>query len=67
MRLLSEAISSVLNERETNVLKLFLDAMSYAEISQKLGIEKKQVDNTIYSLRKKIKRLLEGNTADKRN
>lgn len=60
-RLLLEAISSVLNEREMSVLKLFLDAMSYAEISQKLGIEKKQVDNTIYSLRKKIKKLLENN------
>lgn len=57
-RLLFDAISSVLNEREMSVLKLFLDAMSYAEISEKLGIEKKQVDNTIYALRKKIKKLM---------
>lgn len=58
-RLLLEAISSVLNEREMSVLTLYLDAISYAEISEKLGIEKKQVDNTIYSLRKKIKKLLD--------
>ena len=58
-RLLLEAISSVLNEREMNVLKLFIKAMSYQEISDKLGIEKKQVDNTIYAVRKKIKKLLE--------
>jgi len=57
--LLTASIASVLNERETSVLNLFLDALSYQEISEKLGIEKKQVDNTIYSLRKKIKKLLD--------
>ncbi|MDE6302736.1 MAG: sigma-70 family RNA polymerase sigma factor [Clostridia bacterium] len=57
-QLLFDAISSVLNERELSVLRLFLDAMSYAEISEKLGMEKKQVDNTIYALRKKIKKIL---------
>ena len=57
-RLLTDAISSVLNEREMNVLKLYLSAMSYQEISDKLGIEKKKVDNTIYSFRKKIKKLI---------
>ena len=41
-----------------NVLKLYLSAMSYQEISDKLGIEKKKVDNTIYSFRKKIKKLI---------
>lgn len=58
-RLLSEAISSVLSEREMNVLKLYLNAMSYQEISERLGIEKKQVDNTIYSFKKKIKKILQ--------
>ena len=57
-RLLTDAISSVLNEREMNVLKLYPSAMSYQEISDKLGIEKKKVDNTIYSFRKKIKKLI---------
>lgn len=58
-RTLLAAIEAVLNEREMNVLKLFIKAMSYQEISDKLGIEKKQVDNTIYAVRKKIKKLLE--------
>ena len=57
-QLLMYAISSVLNEREMSVLKLYLSAMSYQEISDRLGIEKKTVDNTIYSFRKKIKKLL---------
>ena len=57
-QLLMSAISSVLNEREMSVLKLYLSAMSYQEISDRLGIEKKTVDNTIYSFRKKIKKLL---------
>lgn len=61
-RLLAEAISAVLNEREMSVLTLYLDAISYAEISERLGIEKKQVDNTIYSLKKKIKKLLDNKT-----
>lgn len=57
--LLMRAISSVLTECEMNVLMLYLSAMSYQEISDKLGIEKKKVDNTIYSFKKKIKKLLE--------
>ena len=61
-RLLLEAISAALNEREMNVLNLYLDAISYAEISEKLGIEKKQVDNTLYSIKKKIKKLLDKKT-----
>lgn len=60
-RLLTKAISSVLNERERQVLPLYLGALSYSEISQKLNMEKKTVDNTIYSLKKKIKKLLNGN------
>ena len=59
-QLMSE-ISSVLNECEMNVLNLYLSAMSYQEISDKLGIEKKKVDNTIYSFKKKIKKLLDKN------
>ena len=57
--LLMSEISSVLNECEMNVLNLYLSAMSYQEISEQLGIEKKKVDNTIYSFKKKIKKLLD--------
>ena len=60
-KLLLDAISAVLSEQEMNVLKLYLSAMSYQEISDRLGIEKKKVDNTIYSFRKKIKKLLNRN------
>ncbi|MCM1306392.1 MAG: sigma-70 family RNA polymerase sigma factor [Bacteroides sp.] len=58
-RLLMCEISSALNECERNVLNLYLGAMSYREISEQLGIEKKKVDNTIYSIKKKIKKILE--------
>lgn len=54
-----EAISSLLNPMEMDVLKLHLESLSYQEIAQKLGIERKKVDNTIYAVRKKIKKLSE--------
>lgn len=60
-RILSETIASVLSEREADVLKLYLNAMSYREISERLGMEQKQVDNTIYSFKKKIKKILQAN------
>lgn len=57
--LLREAISQELNPIETTVLNLYMDStMSYEEISKQLGLEKKKVDNTIYSAKKKIKKLL---------
>ncbi len=56
--LLFSAITSLLTPVEFEVLKLYLDAMSYEEIGKRLGLEKKKVDNTIYSLKKKIKKLL---------
>lgn len=56
--ILLSAISDVLNPVENNVLKLYLNEMSYSEISAKLGMEKKKVDNTIYAAKKKIKKLL---------
>ncbi len=57
--ILNDTIAAALNDTEKEVLALYLDAMSYAEISKKLGMTKKKVDNTIYSLRKKIKKILE--------
>ncbi len=56
--LLLGAIATRLTPVEFEVLKLYLDAMSYEEIGKRLGLEKKKVDNTIYSLKKKIKKLL---------
>ncbi|MDE5601299.1 MAG: sigma-70 family RNA polymerase sigma factor, partial [Clostridia bacterium] len=62
LRILIDAIGAVLSELEMEVLMLYLEARSYAEISEKLGIEKKQVDNTLYSVKKKIKKLLDKKT-----
>lgn len=61
---LIEKISLVLTDREKAVLSLFITAMSYEEISEKLDIEKKQVDNAIYSLRKKIKKIISSDNAE---
>ena len=55
---LLDAIYSILNETERQVLELYLEALSYDEISKRLGLEKKKVDNTIYSAKRKIKKLL---------
>ena len=57
--LLFEAISSLLTPTELDVLKLHLECMSYADIAKELGLERKKVDNTIYSAKKKISKLLD--------
>lgn len=57
--LLFEAISSLLTPTELDVLKLHLECMSYADIAKELGLERKKVDNTIYSAKKKIRKLLD--------
>lgn len=56
--LLFEAMSSLLTPTELDVLKLHLECMSYADIAKELGLERKKVDNTIYSAKKKIRKLL---------
>ena len=33
--------------------------LSYADIAKELGLERKKVDNTIYSAKKKIRKLLD--------
>ena len=57
--LLLDAIASTLTPTEFAVLKLYIECMSYADIAKELGIEQKKVDNTIYSAKKKIKKLLD--------
>lgn len=56
--LLLEAIASTLTPTEFAVLKLHIESMSYKDIATELGMEQKKVDNTIYSAKKKIKKLL---------
>lgn len=57
--LLLDAISSTLTPTELAVLRLHIECLSYADIAKELGIEQKKVDNTIYSAKKKIKKLLQ--------
>lgn len=57
--MLFDAIASLLTPTELDVLKLHLECMSYADIATELGLERKKVDNTIYSAKKKIRRLLD--------
>lgn len=47
---------AILNENEYRALVLFGNGYSYEEISENLGVERKKVDNLLYSARKKIKR-----------
>ncbi|MCQ2455419.1 MAG: sigma-70 family RNA polymerase sigma factor [Clostridia bacterium] len=53
---LKENIFSELSEMEYNVLSLFLEGNTYADISEKLGISLKSVDNSLSRIRNKIKK-----------
>ena len=57
---LAEAIASALTPIEMKVLELRLDTMSYDEIAKELGIQKKKVDNIIFSAKRKLKKALGG-------
>ena len=54
-----DALSRALGENDMNVIRLYLASMPYKEISEKLGISVKKVDNVIYGAKKKIARLIE--------
>ncbi|MBQ9275983.1 MAG: sigma-70 family RNA polymerase sigma factor [Clostridia bacterium] len=53
-----ETLRSTLSAEEFEVLRFYLDGLSYQEISSKLDMEKKKVDNTLYGVKKKIKHIL---------
>ncbi len=55
--ILLDTIDSLLNPLEKNVLALHLESLTYQEIASELQIEKKKVDNTIYAIRKKLKKI----------
>lgn len=62
MQRLTNSIANTLNENELEVLELYLDDVtSYDDISSKLGVTRKKVDNLLYGLRKKIRKLLDEN------
>ena len=52
----SERIEKLLTPFENRVLQMFVEGESYEDIAETLGISKKKVDNTLYRLRRKLKR-----------
>jgi len=48
-----------LSDMENNVLKLYLQDLSYAEISEKLSIPEKSIDNAMSRVKSKLKKILE--------
>ena len=53
-----DALGEALGERDREVLRLYLASVPYKEISEKLGISAKQVDNTLYNAKKKLARII---------
>ena len=54
-------INKVLSRLELRVLCLYLEGLSYAQLSKKAGIDEKSVDNAIYRIKKKLLFLLRKN------
>ena len=52
---LKEKISTVLSERERSVLTEYLKGEDYSEISHKLNVSRKTVDNALQRIRKKLR------------
>ena len=57
---LLKLIRDNLSDRENLVFRLYAVGMSAASIAEKLGVNEKSVNNTIYRIRKKLKKLLQG-------
>lgn len=52
------AVEKHLNEKQKSVLSLFLDGYSYLYIAEKLGMSKKNVDNTLTAIKAKLRKNL---------
>ena len=48
-----------LSEMESNVLELYLKELSYAEMSEKLSISEKSIDNAMSRIKAKLKKIFE--------
>lgn len=59
---LYESIINVATDREKEVLELKLKGYQYEEIAHILNLSCKQVDNALFNIRKKIKKMIETNT-----
>ena len=60
--LLYNALRTTLSDLEFEVLNLYLIGLSYKEISDKLSVEKKKVDNTLTAIKHKAQEILSKNT-----
>ena len=58
-RALKDTLRRGLTRLEEDVLHLFLDGKSYEQIAQKLGSERKHIDNALQRVRSKVKRHLD--------
>jgi RNA polymerase sporulation-specific sigma factor len=54
-----DAVAERFGERDKDVIKMYFSAMSYKDISDRLGMTTKDVDNTIQKIKKKIQSLTE--------
>ena len=52
---IGKKLSSLLTEKEYNVLKLYLEGYTYKQIAEKLAVTVKAVDNSLLRTRKKLK------------
>ncbi|MCL2376273.1 MAG: sigma-70 family RNA polymerase sigma factor [Defluviitaleaceae bacterium] len=53
------AVNTTLSNLESTILRHFLAGLSYAEISEKLDITTKSVDNALFRIRRKIAKSIE--------
>ena len=55
---LYKEIELLLSEKEWSIFRLYLGGASYGEIAGRLAISEKSVDNAVFRVRKKLKKLL---------
>lgn len=55
---LIEKIKEALTVFESNVLSMYLDGLSYAEIAQDLNVSVKKTDNTLQKIKRTLKKLV---------
>ncbi len=53
-----EGLKEILGDTDANIIKMYLSAMTYKEISETLGITPKKVDNAIYSAKHKLEKVM---------
>lgn len=59
-----DEIKSLLSKLEWDIFRLYLSGLSYGEISERLNISLKSVDNAVFRVRKKLRVLFSPGNAD---